>query len=60
VTPEGWAILVLVGLPLVALISLGFLVRAFVEAGGNHWLLRLLVLAFSGAVWSYFFLTEVP
>jgi len=32
-----------VGLPLVALTSLAFLVRVFVDAGGNHWPLWLLV-----------------
>jgi hypothetical protein len=59
-TPEGWAVLGLVLLPVLAVISVGFLVRAFVDAGGNHWLLLVLVLAFSCGAWFYVFTTEAP
>jgi hypothetical protein len=59
-TPEGWAVLGLVLLPVLAVISVGFLVRAFVDAGGNHWLPWVLVLAFSCGAWFYFFTTEPP
>jgi hypothetical protein len=34
-TPGGWRVLALVLHPVVAVISLGFLARAFVEAGGE-------------------------
>jgi hypothetical protein len=50
----------LVLLPVLAVISVGFLVRAFVDAGGNHWLLLVLVLAFSCGAWFYVFTTEAP
>jgi hypothetical protein len=36
-TPEGWTVLALLLLPVLAVISLGFLARAFVDGGGNHW-----------------------
>jgi hypothetical protein len=58
-TTEGWTVLALVLLPVVAVISLGFLARAFVEAGGSHWPLWLVVLALSGGVWLYVF-SETP
>ena len=58
-TTEGWTVLALVLLPVVAVISLGFLARAFVEAGGNHWPLWLVVLVLSGVVWFYV-ITDTP
>jgi hypothetical protein len=33
-TPESWTVLALVLLPVVAVISLGVLARAFVDSGG--------------------------
>ena len=59
-TPEGWAVLALVVLPVAAVISMGFLVRAFVDAGGNHWGLWLVVLALSCRAWFYVFSTDAP
>jgi hypothetical protein len=53
------AILALLVLPMVAVISLGFLVRAFVDGGGNHWPVWALVLALSCAAWLYVY-TETP
>jgi hypothetical protein len=60
--PSSWRgrVLGLVLLPVLAVISVGFLVRAFVDAGGNHWLLLVLVLAFSCGAWFYVFTTEAP
>jgi hypothetical protein len=58
-TQEGWIILALIGLPVVAVISVGFLARAFVDAGGSHWGVWLVVLALSSGVW-FFFFTESP
>jgi hypothetical protein len=58
-TTEGWTVLALVLLPVVAVISLGFLARAFVEAGGSHWPLWLVVLALSVGAWFYV-VTETP
>jgi hypothetical protein len=60
VSPEPQVILALLLLPVLAVISVGFLVRAFVDAGGNHWLLWVLVLAFSCGAWFYVFTTEAP
>ena len=59
-TPEGWTVLALLLLPVLAVISLGFLVRAFVDGGGNHWPLWLVVLALSCGAWFYVFTTETP
>jgi hypothetical protein len=58
-TPEGWTVLALLLLPLLAVISVGFLACAFVDSGGNHWLLWLVVLALSCGAWFYVF-TETP
>jgi hypothetical protein len=58
VTPDR-AILALLLLPILAVVSLGFLARAFVDAGGNQWLLWLVVLALSAVAWLYIF-TEMP
>jgi hypothetical protein len=55
VNPESRAVLALPVLPVVAVISLGFLVRAFVDAGGNQWPVWLVVVALSGGAWLYFF-----
>jgi hypothetical protein len=52
--------LALIVMPVVAVISLGFLARAFVDAGGSHWGVWLVVLAFSGGVWFYVFSMESP
>jgi hypothetical protein len=60
VTPEGWTVLALILLPVLAVISLGFLARAFVEAGGSQWGVWLLVLALSSGAWYFFFTTESP
>jgi hypothetical protein len=60
VSPEARVVLALIILPVVAVISLGFLARAFVDAGGSHWGVWLVVLAFSGGVWFYVFSMETP
>jgi hypothetical protein len=60
VSPEARVVLALIILPVVAVISLGFLARAFVDAGGSHWGVWLLVLALSSGAWLFFFTTEVP
>jgi hypothetical protein len=59
VSPER-AILALLLLPVLAVVSLGFLARAFVDAGGNQWALWLVVLALSCGAWFYVFTTEAP
>jgi hypothetical protein len=59
-TPEGWTVLALLLLPVLAVISLGFLARAFVDSGGNHWPLWLVVLALSCGAWFYVFTAETP
>ena len=58
--PEARVVLALIVLPVVAVISLGFLARAFVDAGGSHWGVWLVVLALSSGAWFYFFTTESP
>jgi hypothetical protein len=58
-TPDR-AVLALLVLPVMAVISLGFLVRAFVDGGGNHWPVWVLVLGLSGGAWLYFFATGAP
>jgi hypothetical protein len=58
-TPEGWTILALILLPVLAVICLGFLARAFVEAGGSNWPLWLVVMALSVGAWLYV-VTETP
>jgi hypothetical protein len=61
-TPDR-AILALVVLPVVALVALGFLVRALVDsdtsAGGSYWPLWVVVLAASCGTWIYYF-SETP
>jgi hypothetical protein len=57
-TPDR-AIFALLVLPVVGVISLGFLVRAFVDGGGTHWPVWALVLAASCGAWLYF-ITETP
>ena len=57
-TPDR-AILALLLLPVLAVISLGFLARAFVDGGGNQWPVWLVVLALSWGAWLYVF-TETP
>ena len=59
-TPEGWTVLALLLLPVLAVISLGFLARAFVDGGGNHWHVWALVLAASCGAWFYVFTAEAP
>jgi hypothetical protein len=59
-TQEGWIILALIGLPVLAVISIGVLARAFVEAGGSRWGWWALVLALTCGAWSYIFTTETP
>jgi hypothetical protein len=54
------AILALLLLPVLAVISLGFLARALVDAGGNHWALWLVILALSCGAWLYVFTAEAP
>ena len=56
----AWEILSLVVLPVVAVSSIGFLARAFVDGGGNHWPLWILILALSGGAWFYIFTTGSP
>jgi hypothetical protein len=59
-SPGPWVILALVVWPVVAVISLGLLIHAFVDAGGNHSPLWLVVLALSCGASFYFFTTEAP
>ena len=56
-TAVDWAIRALVVLPVVALTGVGFLVRSFVDGGGGHWALWLLVVALAAGTWLYFFFT---
>jgi hypothetical protein len=60
VSPGPWAILALIMLPVLAVISVGFLARAFVDAGGNQWPVWALVLALSCGAWFYVFTGEAP
>jgi hypothetical protein len=59
-TQEGWIILALIGLPVLAVISIGVLARAFVEAGGSRWGWWALVLALTCGAWFFVFTTETP
>jgi len=59
-TQEGWIILALIGLPVLAVISVGILARAFVEAGGSRWGWWVLVLALTCGAWFFVFTTETP
>jgi hypothetical protein len=59
VSSEARVVLALILLPVLAVISLGFLARAFVEAGGSHWPLWLVILALSGGTWFYI-VSETP
>jgi hypothetical protein len=52
-TELDWTVLALVILPLVAVISLGFVVRALLDAGGNVWPLCLLILVLACVAWAY-------
>jgi hypothetical protein len=58
-TPDR-AIFALLLLPVVAVISFGFLARALVDGGGNQWPVWLLVLTASSGTWLYFFTVETP
>jgi hypothetical protein len=58
-TQEGWTILALIVLPVLAVISVGFLARAFVD-GGSHWGWWALVLALTCGAWFFVFTTETP
>jgi hypothetical protein len=60
VSPEARVVLALIVLPVVAVISLGLLARAFVDAGGSHWGVWVVVLALSSGAWLFFFTTETP
>jgi hypothetical protein len=44
-------------LPVVALTGVGFLARAFVDGGGGHWGLWLIVVAVAAGLWLYVFYT---
>ena len=59
-TPEGWTVLALILLPVLTVISVGILARAYVDAGGNHWGMWLVVLAFTCGTWFFIFTTEAP
>jgi hypothetical protein len=59
-TQEGWTILALILLPVLAVISVGILARAFVDGGGSHWALWSLVLALTCGAWFYVFTAEAP
>ena len=59
-TAEGWTILALIFLPVLAVISVGILARAYVEAGGNHWGTWLVVLALTCGAWFFIFTGETP
>ena len=52
-TELDWTVLALVLLPLVAVIALGFVVRALLGGGGNLWPLCLLVLLLACVAWAY-------
>jgi hypothetical protein len=60
VSSEARVVLALIVLPVVAVISLGFLARAFVDAGGSQWGVWVVVLALSSGAWLFFFTTETP
>jgi hypothetical protein len=60
VSSEARVVLALIVLPVVAVISLGLLARAFVDAGGGQWGVWLVVLALSSGAWFFFFTTESP
>ena len=59
-TPEGWTVLALILLLILAVISIGVLARAFVEAGGSRWGWWALVLALTCGAWFFVFTTETP
>lgn len=59
-TTEGWTVLALILLPVLAVISLGVLARAFVDSGGSNWPLWLVVLALTCGAWFYVFTAETP
>jgi hypothetical protein len=50
---EDITVAILVGLPLVAAVSLGLLARVFVDGGGWAWLLWLVILVSCCVVWLY-------
>jgi hypothetical protein len=58
-TPEGWTILALIVLPVLAVISVGILARAYVDGGGSNWGWWLVVLVLSSGAW-FFFFSESP
>jgi hypothetical protein len=58
VSTENLTFAMLVGLPLVAAVSLGLLMRTLV-GGGRGWPVWLVVLAASCVVWGYYF-SETP
>jgi hypothetical protein len=59
-TPEGWTILALILLPVLAVISVGILARAYVDGGGSNWGWWALVLALTCGAWFFVFTTETP
>jgi hypothetical protein len=52
---ESLTLVILVVLPLVAVVSLGFLVQEVIEGGVRAWPVWLVLLALSCGVWSYYF-----
>ena len=59
-TTEGWTVLALVLLPVLAVISVGILARACVDAGGNYWGMWLVVLVLTCGMWFFIFTAETP
>ena len=56
-SPADLVLIALLGLPLVAAISPGFLARALANGGGNVWLVLLVA---SMVLWLYFIRTGTP
>ena len=54
-TEQDWRVIALVGLPVVAAVCLGMIIRAFVDYEGDYWWLWVLVLALVCMTWVYVF-----
>ena len=48
---EGWTLVALVGLPVLAIACLGMVMRAFVDGGGNRWAFWVGLLVAVCVVW---------
>jgi hypothetical protein len=59
-TQEGWTVLALILLPVLAVISVGILARAYVDSGGSRWGWWVLVLVLTWGAWFFVFTTDTP